>query len=223
MDADLQDPPYLIEQMYQIWYKDKAKIIYAKRKSRTGESFLKSQFSEMFYKISNFLSDVKIESGVRDFRLMDKAVVDEIVAMNEYHRFSKMMFAWVGFKRVGIEYDYEPRVAGETSWKFWGLFNYAIEGIVSFSTKPLKIAFWIGLFFSTLAGLYMLYIVFDALINGNDVKGYPSMISIMLFLGGVQLMFLGVFGQYIARIYEEVKKRPHYIIESEIPPRNDEY
>ena len=154
MDADLQDPPYLIEQMYKIWINNGAKIIYAKRASRVGESYIKSRLSELFYKISNFLSDVKIESGVRDFRLMDRAVVDELVKMREYHRFSKMMFACVGFSRVCLEYEYAPRVAGNTSWKFWGLFNYAIEGIVSFSTKPLKMAFWIWFIISAISGIY---------------------------------------------------------------------
>lgn len=174
MDADLQDPPYLIKQMYEIWFNNKAKIIYAKRKNRTGESYIKSKFSEAFYKISNFLSDVKIESGVRDFRLMDRSVVNEIIKMDEYHRFSKMIFAWVGFERICLEYDYEPRVAGKSAWSFWKLFKYAIEGIVSFSTTPLKIAFLIGLIISLISGFYGLYIVFDTLINGNDVKGYPS-------------------------------------------------
>ena len=223
MDADLQDPPYLIEQMYKIWINNGAKIIYAKRASRVGESYIKSRLSELFYKISNFLSDVKIESGVRDFRLMDRAVVDELVKMREYHRFSKMMFAWVGFSRVCLEYEYAPRVAGNTSWKFWGLFNYAIEGIVSFSTKPLKMAFWIGFIISAISGIYGIFIILNTLIFGNDVKGYPSLATIILFLGGIQLMFLGIFGQYVARIYEEVKHRPHFIIESEIDNEtNDE-
>lgn len=222
MDADLQDPPNLIKQMYEIWYTKDAKIIYAKRNSRKGENYIKSKFSEAFYIISNFLSDVKIESGVRDFRLMDRVVVDELVKMDEYHRFSKMMFAWVGFERVCLEYEYEPRLAGKTSWSFWGLFNYAIEGIVSFSTKPLKLAFWVGLLISLISGIYGLYIVFDTLITGNDVKGYPSMLTIILFLGGIQLIFLGIMGQYIARIYEEVKKRPHYITEENTTKKGKE-
>lgn len=221
MDADLQDPPYLIEKMYEIWSKNQAKIIYAKRKDRTGESFMKSKFSEAFYKIANFLSDVKIESGVRDFRLMDRCVIDEIIKMDEYHRFSKMIFAWVGFKHVCLEYDYKPRVAGESAWSFWGLFKYAIEGIISFSTTPLKLAFIVGLIISLFSGFYGLYIIFDTLINGNDVKGYPSLVSIILFLGGVQLMFLGIFGQYLARVYEEVKKRPHYIVENTLGLKDD--
>ncbi len=216
MDADLQDPPYLVEQMYQIYRQGKAKIIYAKRSDRKGESFLKAQLSEMFYKISNFLSDVKIESGVRDFRLMDAAVVRELVKMGEYHRFSKMMFAWVGFERARLEYDYQPRMAGTSGWNFAKLFNYAIEGLVSFSTRPIKLAFWVGLAISFASGLYGAFIVLSTLIWGNDVKGYASMVTIVLFLGGVQLVFLGVAGQYIARIYEEVKRRPHFIVEEEI-------
>ncbi|EAK0826906.1 glycosyltransferase family 2 protein [Campylobacter fetus] len=216
IDADLQHPVYLIEKMYEIWYNNKADIIYAIRKDRKGESFLKSKLSEIFYKISNIISDVKLKPGVSDFRLMDKKVVDILVAMNEYHRFSKAMFEWVGFKKTALEYDYAPRISGKTSWSYMKLFKYAIEGMISFSTTPLKISFWIGLMISFISGAYGIFIVFDTIINGNTVKGYPSMLTIILFLGGIQLIFLGIIGQYIARIYEQVKDRPHYIVEEEI-------
>lgn len=209
----MQDPPELIFEMYKIWYTTDIKIVYARRKNRDGEGFIKSKLSDLFYKTSNFVSSVKIKSGVRDFRLMDIKIVKILIEMNEYHRFSKAMFEWVGFKKECLEYEYIPRVDGETSWNYIKLFNYAIEGIISFSTMPLKISFYLGIFISLLSGVYGFYIIFNTLINGNDVKGYPSLITIILFLGGVQLIFIGVIGQYVARIYEQNKNRPHYIIE----------
>lgn len=213
IDADLEHPPNLIKQMYEIWFNKKAKMIYAKCTDRTNQSFLKSKFSQIFYYISNLISDIKLESGVKDYRLMDRVVINELIKMNEYHRFSKMMFEWVGFETVCLEYSIQNSAIRNSNWNFLGLFKYAIDGIISFSTKPLRLAFWVGLIISLISGIYGLYIVFDTLIAGNDVKGYPSLVTIILFLGGIQLIVLGVIGEYLARIYEEVKKRPHYIIE----------
>ena len=212
MDADLQDPPSLISQMVKS-YLDGYKIVYSKRKDRVGEGYVKSKFSEAFYEIFNRISGVKIESGVRDYRLMDKSVVDELLKMNEYHRFSKSMFAWVGFKKKCLEFDHEPRVAGETSWSFWKLFNYAVEGFVSFSTAPLRFAFIIGFLVSAFAFIYGAYVILRTLIFGASLSGWASTIVIISFLGGIQLIVLGVIGEYIARIYEQVKNRPHFIIE----------
>ena len=214
MDADLQDPPHLISEMVKE-YLNGYKIIYSKRKDRVGEGYVKSKFSEAFYQIFNRISGVKIESGVRDYRLMDKSVVAELLKMNEYHRFSKSMFAWVGFSKKCLEFDHEPRVAGTTSWSFWKLFNYAVEGFVSFSTAPLRFAFIIGFFVSFLAFIYGSYIVLKTLIFGVSVSGWATTIVLILFIGGVQLIVLGVIGEYIARIYEQVKNRPHYIVEEE--------
>lgn len=214
MDADLQHPPELIAQMFDIWSKNKAKIIYARRRQRTGENKVKSMLSELFYIISRKLSQVKMESGVSDFRLMDICVVKELLKMGEYHRFSKAMFEWVGFKRVCLEYEYAPRVAGDTSWSFWKLFNYAIEGFVSFSTAPLRVAFVLGFLVSLFAFVFGSFIILKTIIYGVSVSGYASLMVSMLFLGGVILIVLGIIGEYIARIYEQVKNRPHYIIEN---------
>ncbi|MDA3052461.1 glycosyltransferase family 2 protein [Campylobacter sp. JMF_01 NE2] len=212
MDADLEHPPTLIIDMVK-GYLDGYKIIYAKRKSRPGTSLIKAKFSEAFYEIFNRISGVKIESGVTDYRLMDKSVVAELLKMNEYHRFSKSMFAWVGFKKKCLEFDHEPRIAGESSWSFWKLFNYAIEGFVSFSTAPLRLAFILGFLASLLSFIYGSYVILKTLIFGVSISGWATTIVLILFIGGIQLIVLGVIGEYIARIYEQVKNRPHFIVE----------
>ena len=215
LDADLQDPPSLIPQMIQIWLDSnrEIKVVYARRTTRAGESKIRAALSEMFYKLSNLISEVKIESGVRDFRLMDREVIDALLEMKEYHRFSKAMFAWVGFKRQCLEYEYIPHFKESSSWSFWKLFKYAIEGIVSFSTAPLRIAFVLGSLISLFAFGYGIYRFVFTLLYGNLVPGYPSLIVLISFIGGIQLMLLGVIGEYIARIYEQVKMRPIYILE----------
>lgn len=215
LDADLQDPPSLIPQMIQIWLDSnrEIKVVYARRTTRAGESKIRAALSEMFYKLSNLISEVKIESGVRDFRLMDREVIDALLEMKEYHRFSKAMFAWVGFKRQCLEYEYIPHFKESSSWSFWKLFKYAIEGIVSFSTAPLRIAFVLGSLISFFAFGYGIYRFVFTLLYGNLVPGYPSLIVLISFIGGIQLMLLGVIGEYIARIYEQVKMRPIYILE----------
>ena len=212
IDADLQDPVELIYQMYEKFYKNEADVIFARRKDRAGEGKIRAFFSGMFYKISNFMSEVRIESGIRDFRLMSREVVDAILELGEYHRFSKAIFEWVGFRKICLEYNYVPRNLGTSGWSFWKLFKYAIEGLVSFSTAPLRIAFIVGFIFSFISAIYGFWIVFDTLVFGNDVKGYPSLICIIMFFGGVQLIILGILGEYIARIYEQVKNRPHFIV-----------
>ena len=222
LDADLQDPPNLIPQMIKIWLDSKReiKVIYARRTTRAGESKIRAFLSEMFYKVSNWISEVKIESGVRDFRLMDREVIDALLEMKEYHRFSKAMFAWVGFKRECLEYEYIPHFKESSSWSFWKLFKYAIEGIVSFSTMPLRIAFVIGALISVFAVLYGIYRIIDTIMYGNPVPGYPSLIVVITFIGGIQLMLLGLIGEYIARIYEQVKMRPIYILENRANLKN---
>lgn len=215
LDADLQDPPSLIPQMLNIWLDSQReiKVIYAKRTNRMGENKIRAFFSEIFYKLSNFVSEVKIESGVRDFRLMDRVVASALLSMPEYHRFSKAMFEWVGFKRQCLEYEYIPHFKAASSWNFWKLFKYGIEGIISFSTLPLRIAFVLGLIISTLSVVYGSIIVVKTLLYGNLVAGYPSLIVVISFIGGIELIILGVIGEYIARIYEQVKMRPTYILE----------
>ncbi|MGI0440251.1 glycosyltransferase [Helicobacter himalayensis] len=216
LDADLQDPPNLIPKMIKIWLDSsrEIKVVYARRTTRAGESKIRAALSEAFYKLSNWISEVKIESGVRDFRLMDREVIDALLEMKEYHRFSKAMFAWVGFKRECLEYEYIPHFKESSNWSFWKLFKYAIEGIVSFSTMPLRIAFVIGALISIFSVLYGIYRIVDTIMYGNPVPGYPSLIVVITFIGGIQLMLLGVIGEYIARIYEQVKMRPIYILEN---------
>ena len=216
LDADLQDPPRLITDMVRIWLESKreTKVIYACRTTRAGESKIRAFLSELFYKVSNFISEVKIESGVRDFRLMDKEVITSLLQMNEYHRFCKAMFAWVGYKREKLEYEYIPHIKESSSWSFWKLFKYAVEGIVSFSTMPLRLAFVFGFIISAFAVVFGIYRIIDTIIYGNAVAGYPSLIVIISFIGGIELIILGVIGEYIARIYEQVKSRPHFILEN---------
>lgn len=187
-------------------------IICIKRNDRSGDGGARRIFTHIFYKLHNLINTIKLDNGVRDFRLMSREVVDCILEMGEYHRFSKAIFEWVGFEKIYLEYAYIPREAGVSGWNFWKLFKYAIEGIVSFSTAPLRIAFIAGFFASLIALIYTIYILIDTLIFGNPVKGYPSLVCIILFLGGLQLIVLGIIGEYIARIYEQVKHRPHYFI-----------
>ena len=186
LDADLQHPPSLIPQMIKIWLDSKrqTKIIYARRTTRAGESKIRAILSELFYKISNLISEVKIESGVSDFRLMDREVIDALLEMGEYHRFSKAMFAWVGFKRECLEYEYIAHLKESSSWSFWKLFKYAIEGIVSFSTMPLRIAFVLGFIVSAFAVIYGGYRFVHTILYGNLVPGYPSLIVLISLLGG---------------------------------------
>lgn len=215
IDADLQDPVELIFQMVKLYHTQSIDIIYAKRINRKGESTIRATFSEVFYKISQLISEVKIQSGVRDFRLMSKEVVEAILKLNEYHRFSKAIFEWVGFNKMCLEYEYVPREAGMSGWSFYKLFKYAIEGLISFSTLPLRLTFIFGILFSMAAFMYGSWIIFDTLLFGNNVKGYPSLMCIIIFLGGIQLIALGIIGEYIARIYEQVKNRPHFITRKE--------
>lgn len=211
IDVDLQDPPSMLKDMFAKWHSKEADVIYARRISRTGEGFIRAKLSQCFYMLSNLISAVRLESGVRDFRLMDRQVVNALLKMSEYHRFSKAMFEWVGFKRVGLAYEYIPRTQGSSGWSFWKLFKYAIEGFVSFSTMPLRIAFVLGLVMSVLSLGYGCYAIISTLIFHNAVAGWTSLVAWIAFLGGVQLIILGIIGEYIARIYEQVKSRPIYI------------
>lgn len=211
IDADLQHPPLMIVEMFDKWCNDEADIVYARRVSRKGEGFVRSKLSEAFYALSHFVSEVRLESGVGDFRLMDRQVVNALLSMGEYHRFSKAMFEWVGFRKIGLDYEYIPRTQGNSAWSFWKLFKYSIEGFVSFSTMPLRVAFVLGFVMSVLSVLYGRYAVVDMLIFHNAVRGWTSLVALIVFIGGVQLIILGIIGEYIARIYEQVKHRPVYI------------
>ena len=211
MDADLQDPPLLLPQMFKKWLQDEADIIYARRINRAGEGFIRSRLSEGFYTLHNLISSVHLESGVRDFRLLDRQVVNALLSMSEYHRFSKAMFEWVGFRKIGLEYENIPRHQGSSGWSLWKLFKYSVEGFISFSTMPLRIAFILGFVMSLFSLGYGLYAIIGALCFGNVVRGWTSLVALIVFIGGMQLIILGIIGEYIARIYEQVKRRPIYI------------
>lgn len=210
MDADLQDPPSLIPEMLK--YISEYDIVGTRRVTRKGEPIIRSFFARLFYKIANKITKIELVDGARDFRLMKREVVNAILDLKEYNRFSKGIFQWVGFETKWLEYENIERQKGETSWSFWGLFKYSIEGIVSFTTTPLHIATIIGIFFSIIAFLSIIVIVIKTLLFGDPVEGWPSTISIILFLSGIQLFAAGIIGEYLAKIYLESKKRPLYII-----------
>lgn len=212
MDADLQDPPSYLPKMLEIMRTQQVDIVGTRRVNRKGEPPIRSFFARKFYQLINHFTEVEIVDGARDYRLMTRQVVDSILSLREFHRFSKGIFAWVGYKTVYLEYENVERVAGETSWSFWGLFAYAVEGLVAFTVAPLRIATICGLIVSLFAFLYMIFVFGKALLFGDPVAGYPSMVVIILFLGGIQLLSLGIIGEYLSKTYMEVKKRPNYII-----------
>lgn len=212
MDADMQDPPALLAQMLEIIESGEYDSVATRRVSRDGEPPIRSFFARQFYKVINKISDADIVDGARDFRLMKKTMVDAIVAMGEYNRFSKGIFGWIGFRTYWLPYQNVERIAGETKWNFWGLLKYAIDGIINFSQVPLSIASWSGIFMTFLSFVAMIFIVVRRLIFGDPVAGWASTICIIIFIGGIQLLSLGIMGQYIAKTYLETKKRPHYIV-----------
>ncbi len=217
MDADMQDPPSLIPEMVKALENDEADIVAARRVTREGEPKIRSFFARKFYKLINRMCEVEIADGARDFRLMKRIVVDAIIAVSERQRFSKGIFAWVGFRTKWLEHKNVERVAGETKWSFWKLFKYAVDGIVSFTVAPLRLATYAG-FTSAFAGfIYMIYYFIRAIILRiyNEVPGYPSLLCFLLFIGGLILMALGVLGEYIGRTFIEVKRRPVYITAEE--------
>lgn len=210
MDADLQDPPSLIPKMME--YIKEYDIVGTRRVTRKGEPLIRSFFARLFYKIANKITKIELVDGARDFRLMKREVVNAILDLKEYNRFSKGIFQWVGFETKWLEYENIERQKGESSWSFWELFKYSIEGIVSFTTAPLHIATITGIFFSIIAFLAIIVIVIKTLLFGEHVEGWPSTVSIILFLSGIQLFAAGIIGEYLAKIYLESKKRPLYII-----------
>lgn len=212
MDADLQDPPEFLEEMYKAVTEEGYDCAAARRVTRKGEPPIRSFFARMFYKLMAKMSTTEVVDGARDFRLMNRKFVDALLNCHEYNRFSKGMFGWVGFKTKWIAYENVERVAGQTKWNFWSLFKYSIEGIVAFSTTPLVFASFIGILFCFIAFIAVLFIVIRKFAFGDPVAGWASMTCIITFLGGLQLFFLGVFGQYLAKTYLEVKDRPIYIV-----------
>ncbi|MEX3959332.1 glycosyltransferase family 2 protein [Trinickia sp. EG282A] len=216
IDADLQDPPSLIAVMIEHWF-DGAEVVAAKRSSRACDTFLKRTTAGLYYRIHNALSEVKLPENVGDFRLMDRAVVNALRSLPERRRFMKGLFAWVGFKTVIIEYEREPRSAGHSKFSGWRLWNFALEGITSFSTVPLRSWTYIGLAIALLSFFYGAFIIGRTLVFGNPVPGYASLLSIMLFLGGIELIGVGVVGEYVGRIYDETKERPVYVVRRRYP------
>lgn len=213
MDADMQDPPSLIPSMIKTIENGEADIVASRRVSREGEPKIRSFFARLFYKIINRMVEVEIADGARDFRLMTRQVTDAILELEERQRFSKGIFAWVGFRTKWIEFVNTERVAGETKWNFFSLFKYAIDGIVSFTTAPLRFATYFGFCTAAAGFIYLVYYFIRAIILRiyNDVPGYPSLLCFILFIGGLILMALGILGEYIGRTFIEVKNRPLYI------------
>ncbi len=213
MDVDLQDPPSLISKM--IDNINDYDIVAARRVSRKGEPIIRSFFARMFYKIMNKISDIELVDGARDYRLMKRYVVDSILELNENNRFSKGIFQWVGFNTKWLEYENIERTQGKTSWSFWQLFKYSLEGIMSFTIAPLYISTIVGIIISIIAFISIIFIVVRTFLFGDPVSGWPSTISVILFIGGIQLFSIGILGQYLAKTYIETKNRPKYIIKEE--------
>ena len=212
MDADLQDPPDLLPEMYRILKTEEYDSVAARRVSRDGEPPIRSWFARRFYRLINRISEADIVDGARDFRLMKREMVEAILAMGESNRFSKGIFGWIGFRTYWLPYKNVERVAGETKWNFWSLLAYALDGIVNFSQVPLDIASWFGILMTAVSFLAILFIVVRKLLFGDPVAGWASTACIITFIGGIQLLCLGIIGKYLATVYLEVKKRPHYII-----------
>lgn len=212
MDADLQHPPAMLREMYQGLQSGQYDCVAARRENRKGEPPVRSFFAKCFYKLINRISDTEIVDGACDFRMMTRQVVDAIVSLGEYNRFSKGIFGWVGFRTKWLPYENVERVAGETKWSFWKLLLYSLQGIVGFSTAPLALASVLGLVLCVGSLVMVVYIVVKTLLFGDPVGGWPSMACMVLFLGGIQLFCMGILGQYLAKTYLETKRRPIYLL-----------
>lgn len=211
MDADLQDPPSLLPQMVQIVQQEGYDSVATRRVDRKGEPPIRSFFARLFYKIINRISDADIVDGARDYRLMNRKMVNAILDMREYNRFSKGIFGWIGFRTKWLAYENVERVAGETKWSFWKLFKYSLEGITAFSVAPLQIASIFGLLFSFVAFVMVMVVFVKTLVFGDPVSGWPSLACIVMMIGGIQLLCIGILGNYLSKAYLETKKRPIYI------------
>lgn len=212
MDVDLQDPPYLLPEMYHIVKEEGYDCVATKRSTRKGEPVVRSFFARMFYRIINRMSDTEIVDGARDYRFMSRQMVNAIIEDGEYNRFSKGIFSWVGFNTKWLSYENIERSAGQTKWSFWGLFKYSIEGILAYSTVPLYISSFIGVALFILSIIAFIFIIIKKLVWGDPVQGWASMVCILLFLGGIILLCLGIIGLYVSKIYLETKKRQIYIV-----------
>ena len=215
MDADLQDPPSMLPQMFE-YIEEGYDSVATRRVSRKGEPVIRSFFARMFYKLINKISKTDIVDGARDYRLMTRQVVDAILSLGEYNRFSKGIFGWVGFNTKWVEYENVERTKGETKWSFWGLFLYSIEGIIAFSTAPLAVASVLGVLFCVIAFIIIIMIIVRSLFWQDPTSGWPSLVCIISMVSGVQLLCLGILGQYVSKTYLEVKHRPIYLVKEEI-------
>jgi glycosyltransferase involved in cell wall biosynthesis len=215
MDVDLQDPPSLLPEMFG-YLAEGYDSVATRRVNRKGEPPIRSFFARRFYKLMNKISHAEIVDGARDYRIITRQMADAILAMKEYNRFTKGIFGWVGFKTKWMEFENVKRRKGETKWSFWGLVGYSLEGITAFSTVPLKMASVIGLVFCLIAFIFIIFIIIRALIYGDPTSGWPSLASIVLFVSGIQLFCVGIIGEYLAKTYMEVKKRPIYLVKEEM-------
>lgn len=217
IDADLQDPPEVIPDLVAAWRRG-FDIAYAKRRAREGETWLKKATAAAFYRVMQRVGGkVDLPADTGDFRLISRRALDALLALREQHRFMKGLFAWVGFPSTPVLYDRAPRAAGETKWNYWRLWNLSLEGITAFTVGPLKVATYLGLFTAVVAGIYGVQLIIRTILFGNPVAGYPSLMAVVLFLGGVQLMTLGIIGEYLGRVFNETKGRPLYIVERHLP------
>ncbi|SFK44951.1 glycosyltransferase family 2 protein [Falsiroseomonas stagni] len=217
IDADLQDPPEVIPDLVAAW-RQGFDVAYARRRAREGETWLKKATAKAFYRVMQKVGGkVELPADTGDFRLISRRALDALLSLREQHRFMKGLFAWVGFPSTPVLYDRAPRAAGETKWNYWRLWNLSLEGITAFTVGPLKVATYLGLFTAIVAGIYGLQLIIRTILFGNPVAGYPSLMAVVLFLGGVQLMTLGIIGEYLGRVFNETKGRPLYIVERHAP------
>jgi len=212
MDADMQDPPALIPEMYKNIKSGEYDCVATRRADRKGEPLIRSAFARMFYKVINKISKLKLVEGARDFRMMSRQMLDAVLSMKEYNRFSKGIFEWVGFRTQWLSYDNINREGGETKWSFWKLFLYSLEGITAFSTAPLALASFVGIILFIISVVMIIVIIVKTLIWGDPVAGWPALACIIFFVSGIQLLCTGIAGQYIAKSYMEIKSRPIYIV-----------
>ena len=212
MDADMQDPPALLPQMIEIIQSGEYDSVATRRADRKGEPVIRSFFARLFYRIMNKLSDTDVVDGARDFRLMTRQMVDAIIRVSEYNRFSKGIFGWIGFRTYWLSYENVERVAGKTNWNFWKLFKYSIDGFINHSQFLLSLSSWGGIICTLLSFVMVIFIIVRKLVFGDPVAGWPSLVCIILFTSGIQLFCVGIIGQYLAKVYLEAKKRPHYIV-----------
>lgn len=221
IDADLQDPPELIPEFIRYWERG-YDVVFAKRISRDGETEIKKATAHAFYRIVNRISRTKIPEDTGDYRLLSRRAADSLKKLRERRRFMKGLFAWIGYPQKEVLYKRDPRHSGKTKWNYWRLWNFALEGITSFSTAPLKVATYLGLMTALTAFVYALFVIYKTLAYGEPVRGYPSLVVIILFLSGVQLMALGIIGEYVGRIFDETKNRPLYYIKGYAPSGESE-